>query len=361
MDGWMGKMMDWAATSSGQPKPRRDKNPGLTDPTSTLGQPNKIQMGEEVGGNPDDRYQKPGSQGAAKTGVSVIDQLTNQPAAPVDTLQASINAIIADSQKRADEAARQAQLADDAVWKATGMTVQEYLANMDQSALPMAEREAQNIATQGARNAAMAARSSGLNRGQSALAASRQTGDLYSGAYSGALERGRGLYQQGINQFQGMGRDAHGRSMGYTQNQIAGTGLGLDKRAQDTGIAQAQSDRNWATAGNVAGAAATALPWIIGAFSDERMKDDIQPAPDVSEIADAIDPVQFRYKGEPGDVSRVGVIAQDLEQSPLRDTVVDTPQGKMIDTVQLTPAILDMVVQLTKKIEALDGKKNARS
>lgn len=239
-----------------------------------------------------------------------------------------------------------------AVEGAMGGSIQDYLSRMDASARPMAEQEAQTMATQGARQAAMAARSSGLNRGQSALAAGRQTGELYGGAYQGALERGRGLYQQGTNAFAQQAGQSMANRMGAAGLTQAGVNAGLQASAQNQQMGQQQAATTWGTLGNVAGAGLGLLS------SDERVKDDIERAPDVSEIADAIAPVQFRYKGEPEDVARVGVIAQDLEQSPLRDTVVDTPQGKMIDTVQLTPAILDMVVQLTKRIEAMEGKKN---
>lgn len=273
-----------------------------------------------------------------------------------DKATAALEAIQADETKRAEAAAAQQAQYEAATRAAMGGSVQDYIRNMMSSAQPGAEAEAQNIATQGTRQALMGARTAGLNRGQAALTAGRQAGDLYSGAYSGALERGKQLYQGATGQFAQLGQNqagnvnaATGNRLGAANGAMGGAGLGLNAAAQMQANATQQATNFWTGAGNAASV-------VAGAVSDERLKDNITPAPDVNEIADAIEPVEFSYKWDSPDQRRVGVTAQDVENSPLAETVIDTPEGKVLDTAQLTPALLDMVVQLTKKVQDLEGR-----
>ena len=68
-------------------------------------------------------------------------------------------------------------------------------------------------------------------------------------------------------------------------------------------------------------------------FSDENLKEDIAPD-DMTQGLDKIGGYSYKYKGAPRE--EAGVMAQDLERTPMAPAVVDTPKGKMVDTRRLT-------------------------
>ena len=74
-----------------------------------------------------------------------------------------------------------------------------------------------------------------------------------------------------------------------------------------------------------------------------------------------IKPVDFNYKegmGANDGQRRTGVIAQDLEGTPLESAVVENEDGmKMIDSAELSPAVLNLVLQLAQEVENMRGKK----
>jgi hypothetical protein len=92
------------------------------------------------------------------------------------------------------------------------------------------------------------------------------------------------------------------------------------------------------------------------AASDENLKDNIREVGDPAEVAKEIPAVSFNYKSEAGEdpaPTRLGVLAQDLEKTPLAYTVEDTPKGKMVNTAQLTFANTAMLSDLAKKFDRL--------
>lgn len=257
---------------------------------------------------------------------------------------------------------RQAEL-EAGVSASMGANVGEYMQRMREAAAADAEAAGQIAATQGSRAALQAARTGGVPMGQAALAGGRQAGDIYSGVYTGALQQGKQAYQQGTQQFMDRASQAAaqrqaaaGTQMGAGGVAQGGIGLGLQAAGQAQGLSQAQA----AGTSQMVSAGMQALPGIIAAFSDERLKTDVTEGPDVSEVADAIEPRGFRYNWDVPGTERVGAMAQDLERSPLAETVIETPQGKAIDTGQLTMGLLNMVVQMQKEIEALAAKRGGK-
>lgn len=99
------------------------------------------------------------------------------------------------------------------------------------------------------------------------------------------------------------------------------------------------------------------------AGSDERGKKNVKNgAKDVDSFLNALAAKNYEYKdaSKPGTApgKRVGIMAQDLEQSDMGKTLVkNTPQGKMVDTVQGFGAVLAAQAELHKRIKALEGKK----
>jgi hypothetical protein len=260
---------------------------------------------------------------------------------------------------------------------------------------------------QATREALKAARSSGLNKGQSALAAAQQAGNAYTNQYQGGLESGRNQYQQNAAQFGNQANMSQAAQAGLVgqQNTLAGNQANLaaqqagnqaslganiaaNKSGMETGIAaqQANAALNAAsgqanatsglssgmasTGANMAGQAQATTNATIGAIgqiagavakpSDERVKHDITESNSLRDILKQIKPVDFTYNdgiGEDGQ-RRTGILAQDLEGTPLQAAVKEDENGmKMIDSAELSPAVLNLVLQLAGEVKELRGKK----
>lgn len=85
-------------------------------------------------------------------------------------------------------------------------------------------------------------------------------------------------------------------------------------------------------------------------FSDEKMKKNVKPG-DVQALLKTISAKEYDYKdSKHGEGKHFGVMAQDLEKTPYgKSMVIDTPQGKMVDTRKVAMAALAGVAALTKK------------
>ena len=97
------------------------------------------------------------------------------------------------------------------------------------------------------------------------------------------------------------------------------------------------------------------------ALSDKNAKTDTQPK-NMKEVLNSllanVKPVSYKYKpgvevAKPEGTPRVGIIAQDLEKTPLKDTVMDTPQGKQLDVGQLTANNTALIIELAGQIRDL--------
>jgi hypothetical protein len=143
------------------------------------------------------------------------------------------------------------------------------------------------------------------------------------------------------------------------------SGIGQGQQA----AANQQAQKTWGTIGNIAGAGLSLL-------SDEGAKKNIdgildkvyrkEPTP-LDAILDKVydkgrGGVTFDYKGEPDGQGHLGVIAQDLEGSPLDNVVTETPQGKALDTGELSAANLNLIIELAAKVRDLErSQKNGNA
>ncbi len=99
------------------------------------------------------------------------------------------------------------------------------------------------------------------------------------------------------------------------------------------------------------------------AISDEKQKKDIKPADKkISGFLDALSAKSYSYKDSslPGAASgeRTGVLAQDLEKSEAgKELVIETSQGKMVDTQQGFGTVLAAQAELNKRLKALESRK----
>jgi len=233
-----------------------------------------------------------------------------------------------------------------------GANAADYMNLANQAAQGQAAQSAQAGTTQAIRNALQASRSSGLNKGQSALAGAQQAGNAYTGLYQGGLESGRNQYQNAANTFGAQTNQATANQMNALNTQ-ANIAAGQGTNAQNQ-AANAQGAFN-----STMGAIGKGIGAVGQLLSDKNAKEDIKGSSSLDEIMKKIKPVDFKYKegtGMDGE-DRTGVLAQDLEKTPLAAAVMDTPQGKQINTDELSPAVLNLVLQLAQKVKDLEGRK----
>jgi len=230
-----------------------------------------------------------------------------------------------------------------------GENATDYMNLANKAASGQAAQSAQAGSTAAIRAALQAARSSGVNKGQSALVAGQQAGDVYSDQYQKGLESGRAQYQGATGQFnnqEGAANTNQINALNSRTNLIAG------KQSADA----AQKSANANMFGSAAGAAALMLPLFS---SDKNLKKDIKVSDNIDDILAKVKPINYKYKESAGidNQERPGVTAQSLEDSPLAASVVDTPEGKKINTTELTPMLLNMVIQLGQRLQELEAKK----
>ena len=219
----------------------------------------------------------------------------------------------------------------------------------DSKAKQLASNVAAQAGNSAAKSATTAARSSGLSKAQAAL--------VGSGSSSKAASENYGSAYQNANQ----------AALNKQQQEQANA---LNKLGTATAVDQAKYQGKVSQVGSALGAIGSGLSALgqVGAAyagsaamaSDERLKEDISE-PEVSFIEKykQIYPASFNYKeevvdehnGENGiDAERHdGLIAQNLEEQ-FPDCVIDTPEGKMIDTNQLAIKNAAAISELAKMI-----------
>lgn len=331
----------------------------------------------------------------------------------------STQAVGAEAAKQGQAAGQQAQFYDAAARRSMGRSAAEYMQKGQQAAQAGAEQAGQAAATAGTQAALRAQRSTGLSKGQAALASGQQAGDIYSQTYQQGLERGQDRYQAATGQLAGQGAQMAGRQQGALNTQLGAATGQAGIGAQQQQAAAQQSANTWGTIGTIAGAALmsdenvkenieevpadkkgfdyksmldnlskvpTVQPssfsegfskgsqigkgmqekaaTVAALASDENCKKDIKDIDpsmldvDVEALARKIRPVKYNYKegvGSPGE--KLGVIAQDLEQTPLESMVKEDENGtKMIDTNELTGANLNLIIQLARKVATLEDQ-----
>lgn len=245
-----------------------------------------------------------------------------------------------------------------------GTSAADQMRLADAAAREQAGRDAQMGSIQAIRNQLIASRGAGLNRGQSALMSGKVGGDVYTNQYLGGLESGRNQYNQNIQQRsnlagQTFGQGATKRNQGLSYNQLAQGGAN-----QQQGQAVASGAAGGATLGGL-------VSGVGGLLSDEDQKENIRESDSIDslmsilrggsldKVADSVKPVDYNYKegsGEDPGMDRSGIIAQDLEKSPLKGVVENTPKGKMVNTDKLEGANLNLIIQLVKRIADLQDQ-----
>lgn len=153
-----------------------------------------------------------------------------------------------------------------------------------------------------------------------------------------------------------------GREIGATARQTAFENeLAKNKAANElvTAKATAQEEaqkRKAGFVGNLVGAGGSVVGGAMSKLSDETKKDVSPKAPDLDAFMESLTPALYKYKDPTAagaqDGEEVGVMAQDVEKSPVGRTMVkNTSGGKMLDMQKGFGVILAALAALHDKID----------
>jgi hypothetical protein len=138
--------------------------------------------------------------------------------------------------------------------------------------------------------------------------------------------------------------------------------LGFSKLETDAQIAEGAAKTK--LLGGALGAGAT-----LGAafISDINLKKDIKDGKNsIGEFLGSLKPYDYKYKDEKhGEGDQTSIMAQDLEESEIgKKSIIETPDGKMVDYAKLLPAMLaanaDTHHRIMKLEDALKAKKGKK-
>ena len=201
------------------------------------------------------------------------------------------------------------------------------------------QQYAANVAEQAGQQQVGYARAAGLSPAQAALSAGQSAGSIFA---------------QGMNDARQQSLQKYGIDKNYA--------LGMSEQANQAAIAEAQrkndykmmrAEQNSKNQGNWLNAIGTGLSAGAALLSDEREKMDVKDGYGILQAVTArVKPKSFAYRADPG-TERQGVMAQDLERTPLAYTVKDTPEGKVVDSAQLTGANTAMISELSRKVDSI--------
>lgn len=186
-----------------------------------------------------------------------------------------------------------------------------------QKAQAAAAQTAQSQSDLAVQQAMKAARTGGAMQGQAALAGAGQAANAYGQAQQAGQQQYFDTTKLGATLGAGMSGRLAQSEESKRNAQAAAAANATAQRGQNLGVLGS-------TIGMVGG--------IAGLFSDKNLKDDIKPAKDNG--LDKIGDYEYKYKDSPR--QERGIIAQELEETSMAPAVMDTPDGKMIDTRRLT-------------------------
>ena len=242
-----------------------------------------------------------------------------------------------------------------AAWTAAQTGAQGQMASTQQSAIQQ--------------GAALRAQEMATARGQYATAAQG------AGSMNAQAAGQFGTYGSGMT---GLANSTMGAMLGYGQN--AAAQANAQENAWNNVVSGATSN-NAGNAASATGATIGAIGTGLATMSDVRVKRAIvpigeedrdrpmgayerHPPPSGSaseEMLSQVHPYAFNYKpgiGEDPNARRFGVMAQDLEKTPMGKSIVrDTPIGKHIDVTHAMGAALAGLADLNRRLQRLEGKR----
>lgn len=210
-----------------------------------------------------------------------------------------------------------------------------------------AREEAQRQSDMAVQQSIKGAKTAGMMGGQAALAASGQAAN----AYGTGMAQGQQQYNQMLGLGAQLGESMAGRlfTAGQGQAGVGASQLAAEsaKYAADQQAAADKAQRNQNLLGNIIGT----VGGIASLFSDRRLKEDIRPARITDGIA-KIKTYTYKYKGN--NRPEIGGMAQDLEKTAMAPAVINTPEGKMVDTRRLSTMNTAALAEHEKRMQALE-------
>lgn len=165
------------------------------------------------------------------------------------------------------------------------------------------------------------------------------------GRLAGVGEQQRQMQQAQIQSQRDFINELNAAQQARLQARVAATGL----TPTQTGQTQTSSPSTIESISNLGAAAALAKM----AFSDERMKENVEQIQDPITKVNMLDGVTFNYKNEPGRAA--GLMAQDVERV-LPMAVKETESGmKAVNYAQVTGLLTEAVKELSNKVARLEA------
>jgi hypothetical protein len=90
----------------------------------------------------------------------------------------------------------------------------------------------------------------------------------------------------------------------------------------------------------------------LALLSDRNQKEEIRPAGSLSDSLAKIRGYKFKYRG--GDRDEAGVMAQDVEGTEAAPAVIDTPEGKALDTRRLSAINTAAIGEQGRRIKEIE-------
>lgn len=154
----------------------------------------------------------------------------------------------------------------------------------------------------------------------------------------------------------GLSLDEANRQYEINQRQFNAS-LGAQQEAAKLGVSAQAAQSNAQAAGAGAAAVGTTLAAALPLLSDAKLKKNITDGDkDVEAMLDQMHAKGFVYKdpAKGGAGHREGVLAQDVEKSPMGAAiVVETPEGKGIDKDKALSATLASLANINKRLRSL--------
>lgn len=154
---------------------------------------------------------------------------------------------------------------------------------------------------------------------------------------------------------QGQLQDVMNNPQQYIQNPEAAKQFQL-KLAQiqaDAVKASAKSQADAANTNALGQAVGAAVPMLISMFSDERLKEEVEPITDALEVIESLNPVEFKWK-EDGRKD-YGVIAQEIEEV-LPELVDNSGEYKKVNYMGLIGILISGMQDLIERVGELEAK-----
>ena len=255
-------------------------------------------------------------------------------------------------QQAANAAGRQQGQAQAFANQSYGANAGQTILNATNASMPVAKQIAAQTGNVAGRQTLSAARTAGLNKGQAALEGGQMGGNTAAAAMPGALQQLMGQYQQAAQAQLGAAQQYNINDIN-AGNAMLNAGSALQGQAEAGGGAILGATGT--VVGDTAGGGATGAAGASAAVSDERLKiflrKDSSP---LEALLKSVDPKKFVYKADPAKKVHLGVTAQDLEKSPLKGAVVETPEGKGFDPGQLAGGNLALIIELGHRVLDLE-------